>query len=388
MRPHSLSNNTNLKILIVIDSLRIGGIERNALDQLYFLSDYGNPGAILLLRQADMKNSANFLETERSLIEEKQIEIFSIEGSVLKRIFEIVRIQKRVKPDLIIDYSLLGTVLTRIAALLMVPKPSVHCVVQQFPGLSAPRQRFKRFLYAQFANKLFINSVNYSLDWSRLKNSFFLGKLLFSKKSKIVRNGVYLPRLAVVDNFNSRSPSRLPRFIFLGRLKDWKGIKNFEVIDKAMNSQCEFYVIAPDYSDEIVTNLKGIFGQRITFLFGNSLSAYKPESSDIHIYPVDYGSSIPFVESISTNCLEMALIGVPSLVSKNGTRNWPELVKAKIVHEVDWSSPASIRSGVQSCFITPVERSMFKAAVQAIDIQNNLRLHFKFSKESDFGRKL
>lgn len=388
MGSNSFADIANLKILLIVDSLRIGGIERNALDQLYLLSDFGNHGVIVLLRPKDMKNNANFLEAEKNLINEKDIEIRYLEGKLLQRIIEFARIQRQVKPDLIIDYSLLGTVLARIATVVSCASTTIHCVVQQFPGLSAPRQRMKRFIYSQFANKIFINSFNYSLDWNRLRNSSSLGRILFSKKTQIIRNGVYLPRLNVVDNFTSRSAGSVPRFVYLGRLKEWKGIKNFEEIDRAVNSQCEFYVVAPDVREDIVARLKGIFGQRISFSFGKSLSAYSPEGRDIHVYPVDYGSSIPFVESVSTNCLEMALLGVPSLVTKYGTKNWPELVEAGVIHEVDWSDIDSVRNGVKSCYITSVEKSKFQAAVRAIDIQNNLKLHVKFSKESDFGRKL
>lgn len=368
----------SMKILFIADSLRIGGIERNALDQLYLLSDLGNPGVVVLLRPESMRHNANFLQAERDLIQEKQIELKFIEGKGIRRLYAFIRIIKQEKPNLIIDYSVLGTVLSRITSLFLLSDVSVHCVIQQFPGLSAPRQRFKRFLYSQFAHKLFINSVNYSLDWNRLKASSLLGRLLFSKKTNIIRNGVYLPRLNVVDNFPPRSPVSSPRFVYLGRLKDWKGINNLEVIDRALNSQCEFYVVAPDVQEEIVRNLKSIFGRRVSFSFGKSLSAYMPDARDIHIYPVDYGTSIPFVESVSTNCLEMALLGVPSLVTSGGTRNWPELVEAKVIHEVDWSDLESIRNGVRNCLTLSVDKSKFRTAVSAIDVQNNLELHLAF----------
>jgi hypothetical protein len=147
-------------------------------------------------------------------------------------------------------------------------------------------------------------------------------------------------------------------------------------------------VVAPDIRDEIVADLKSKFGQRVLFSFGKSLSSYVPEGRDIHIYPVDYGTTIPFVESVSTNCLEMALLGVPSLVTRYGTKNWPELVEAKIIHEIDWSDLESIRNGVKNCYALSVDKSKFQMAVSAIDINNNLKLHLEFSKMRSFGREL
>jgi len=383
-----MTNCVDQKFLFVVDSLRIGGIERNVLDQVYFLSDIGRPGTIILLGSESMISNANFLEAESDLIKEKQIDIRFAKGNRIQQLRCIWTILREEHPDLIIDYSVIGTLLSQIAQLLTTKKIPVHCVIQQFPSLSAPGQRLKRFIYSQFATKLFINSINYSHDWNRLTNSNFLNKIIFSKKTEIVRNGVYLHRLNGVDTFTKREIGNCPRFIFLGRLKDWKGVNNLEVIDMAMNSACEFLIITPDFRKDSVEKLKQHFGHRITFSFGKSLLDYVPEMRDIHIYPVDYGSSIPFVESVSTNCLEMAILGVPSLVTKGGTKNWPELEKAKLVQEVDWRDLRSIKAGVQRCSKLTVETYTFRAAVQAIDIHNNLKLHCTFTHQKDLGRSL
>lgn len=144
-----------MKILFIADSLRIGGIERNTLDQLYLLSDLGNPGVVVLLRPESMRHNANFLQAERDLIQEKQIELKFIEGKGIRRLCTFIKIIKQEKPRLIIDYSVLGTVLARITSLFLLSDVSVHCVIQQFPGCLRHASALRDF----FTPNLLINSL-------------------------------------------------------------------------------------------------------------------------------------------------------------------------------------------------------------------------------------
>ena len=367
-----------MKVLILIDTLRIGGIERNALDQAYQLSDRNELGIILVFNKLGTYKSANFVSTEKKLILEKKLDIRFCELGLINQVKVIRKIIKNENVDLIIDYTLSGNIKVRAASVLTRKKVVLHCVVQQLASLSAPVQRYKRMAYAQFANKLFMNSVNYGVDWSYYVNKNLITKYLFKKNFGIIRNGVYLPRLHVKSNDLTVGTPEVARFIFLGRLKLWKGINKFKNIDFALGGRASFLVIASDKDDEVVKKLTDIFGVRIQFMFGKTLADFTPQLGDINIYPVDYGLNAPAIEAVSTNCLEMALLGIPSIVTIGGTNNWPEIRTVGLVQEVDWEKTSSILEAIARCREVSIPYGNFKYVLNKIDIESNLKAHQRY----------
>jgi hypothetical protein len=367
-----------MRILILIETLRIGGIERNALDQAYRLCDRNEPGIILVFNKPDTYKLANFISAEKKLILEKKLDIRFSEPGLIRQLKAIQKIIKTEDVDLIIDYTLSGNIKVRAVSALIRKKVVLHCVVQQLASLSAPLQRYKRMFYAQFANKLFMNSVNYGTDWSYYINKNLITKFLFKKNFEIIRNGVYLPRLQVKSSDLSVGTPEVARFIFLGRLKLWKGINKFKNIDFALGGMANFLVIASDKDDVIVKKLTDLFGARIQFMFGKTLADFTPLAGDINIYPVEYGPDVPAIEAVSTNCLEMALLGVPSIVTVGGTDNWPEIRTVGLVQEVDWEKTSSILGGVARCRELSIPYSNFKNISNKIDIESNLNAHQRY----------
>ena len=367
-----------MKVLMLIDTLRIGGIERNALDQAYQLSDRNELGIILVFNKLDTYKSANFVSAEKKLILEKKLDIRFCELGLINQVKVIRKIIKNENVDLIIDYTLSGNIKVRTASVLTRKKVVLHCVVQQLASLSAPVQRYKRMAYAQFANRLFMNSVNYGADWSYYINKNLLTKFLFKKNFERIRNGVYLPRLHVKSGDLTVGTPEVARFIFLGRLKLWKGIDKFKNIDFALGGRASFLVIASVKDDEVVRKLTDTFGARIQFMFGKTLADFTPLVGDINIYPVDYGLNAPAIEAVSTNCLEMALLGIPSIVTVGGTNNWPEIRTVGLVQEVDWEKTSSILDGIARCREVSIPYSNFKNVLNKIDIESNLKAHQRY----------
>lgn len=369
-----------MRVLIIIETLRIGGIERNALDQAYLLSDRGELGVILVFNRLGTMSNANFITTEKSAILNKKIDIRFCDSSLVSRIKAIFEILKSEKIDLVIDYTLVGNVLARVARLLARKKVPIHCVVQQLASLSAPVQRYKRMIYAQFATRLFMNTVNYGKDWVFYVNKNLLTKLLFRKNFKLIRNGVYLPRLQIKEvNLQYKYTSET-RFIFLGRLKMWKGFNRLKNIDDVTSSRATFLVITSEIDKPIVDEMINIFGGRIQFIFGKTLRDFTPMPGDIHVYPVNYGAAAPAIESVSTNCLEMAVLGIPSMVTKGGAANWPELTYFGLVQEIEWENSESISSGIEKCKKINLQKIDFQQIVKSIDIERNLGAHFSYIK--------
>jgi glycosyltransferase involved in cell wall biosynthesis len=367
-----------MKLLLITETLRIGGIERNTLDQAYQLSDRGDKVIILVLDHSATFDNVNFVNIENILITEKKLDIRYSNKGIVNQICYMTSILKEVDFDVIIDYTLSGTLKVRLASLYARKIAVIHTVVQQLTSLSTRKQKYKRFFYAQFATRLFMNSVNYGRDWDFYKESNVFSSLVFRKKYNIIRNGVYLPRLEVSTKGIYRKNSENLRLIFLGRLKIWKGLNNFVKIDNALKNNVNFLVLASEKDDDVVKNLKSMFGNRIEFIFGTTMSDFIPSEGDVHFYPVDYGTNSHAIESVSTNCLEMALLGVPSIVTEGGVSNWMELRALGLVHEINWENEDSILEGIDNCKQINISSNEFEIMANAINIESNLIAHFKY----------
>jgi hypothetical protein len=174
-----------MKFLLITQTLRIGGIERNTLDQAYQLSDRGDSATILVLDCADTFEKVNFISVENDLISNKNLDIRYSDKGTINQISKMISILKEVDFDIVIDYTLSGTLKIRIASLFARKRLIVHTVVQQLTSLSTIKQKYKRFFYVQFATRLFMNSINYGNDWDHYRKSNIFSIILFRKKFKI-----------------------------------------------------------------------------------------------------------------------------------------------------------------------------------------------------------
>lgn len=315
-----------------MENLRIGGYQRLALDQSYCLSDMGIPVRIVLMspRQTKLKN---FDETESNLILKKRLSIFQFTGNRLKDFFSAAKILRENNQEtLIISHSLRSSVLFTLARLGTKNKIVINTTIHQLPSLSKYLQRQKRFLYAQFTDNLLAYSVAVMNDWSV---RFPLGK-----KIKLLRNGIYLDRLPAISSSNEISTCVSPRLIYLGRNTSWKGISTyFDFLRMEFFSEFSGLMMISGSNPEIEAEVKTFHANRILILEGANLAHYKPSQRDLHIYPAQYGPEAQYIEPISLNCLEMAAMGVRSLVTFSKEETWPELRKSGIFIPVDWKNP-------------------------------------------------
>ena len=370
-------------VLILVDNLRVGGIQRQVLDQMYLMSDLKIKSTLLVFDRVSTLKYSNFLEIENEIIEDKNLKIVFSTSKTREQIAIIKSLIMKDEITLILDYTLSGSLKTRIAQIFSSHKIPVHCIVQQLASLSDSKQRYKRMFMAQFSTHLFANSVNYKKDWMKYISKNLLTKIFFAKKLLIIRNGIYLPRLNNSNSMNKSSAlvNKLSvRFIFLGRLRAWKGLDNLSKIDQILENRCSFLIITPEVEPQSVQLLEKKFGRRIEFMFGKTPADYKPMRGDIHIYAVDYGDKFEIIESVSTNCLEMAYMGVPSLITKGGGDNWPELKASSLVFEVDWSNSDSIMSGINSAVNSYGAKRDWEKIIEAINVGESLRMHTDFSR--------
>ena len=367
-------------VLLIADNLRIGGIERNVLDQAYALSDLGIGVKIFVFDLNARLNVKDLIKLEKEIIERKKIEICQFPRGILQGISFLKRHLNLNNFLLIIDNSIKATPLLFFAKKISKNRTPVHCVIQQFPSLSEPKQRFKRMFYAQFSDRIIINSINYKSDWDFHVNKNFISKLFFKKKTHLIRNGVYIQRLNILKS--RPLPDKMPkiRFIFIGRLKEWKGLKNFQILDEVAEKKADFLIYTPIKDPIYIEKFQRDFGSRIEFKFGMTLSDYYPRKGDIHFYPVEYPVEFVECESMSTNVIEMSLLKIPSLVTAGGTKNWPEIVSSNLIEEVIWSNKESIENAINCAISKEVNLSNYQKLLEACDINRNIKEHFSLSK--------
>jgi len=358
-----------MRVLIICDSFNIGGIQRLALDQAYGLADRGILGEILVMSSRDIAKSDSFEINESDLIKKHRVKITYLPGTRKEQLFYIKKMLSSMQYNKIFAHSLRGGVLTWILCKTFKYNVCVSTVIHQLPSLSAPAQRFKRMFYSQFCDKLYIFSVAAKNDWlSNQKRNLFVKLFTSRRKVFVCRNGVYLPRLTQsfegIDNF-----LELKRMIFIGRLTAWKGLTTFlKIAQLEVFKKQKYLIISPTEPNEFLKNLNDDVSNRITCITGKSVSQISFYSGDLLLYPAIFGGD--FIEGVSINVLEMACIGVPSIIS-NGIDTWPELATLEMLHVVNWTDTDSVASLILNKYKFSSSDKILEAR-RLIDINNNL----------------
>ena len=370
-----------VKVAIICDSLRIGGVERLALDQAFALNDKESSAVIFVLGKEPDKKTASFTNNEAARIQELGVKIVFLPGSRLVQLRSFNQILKYTNFELLISHSLRGSVILFCLRLLRRHKFYLTTTIHQLPTLSAPVQRTKRMIYSQFTDKLFIFSEAAKHDWDyRRQSSLLINFLTRRNQVEVCRNGVFLERIAF-SNVNSISKTNgITRLIFIGRVTAWKGLNTFlQIIQLPELAQLEVLIVTPtsplEYLETIDTNVK----ERITLETGKSITQINFHLGDLLLYPANYGTDSKFVEGISINVLEMACLGIPSLITKNGSDTWPELLEYKVVKEVDWTNLHEIVTAIRSFNPLPLDVTFDKCR-ELIDINHNLNTHINSHK--------
>jgi glycosyltransferase involved in cell wall biosynthesis len=362
---------------IIVDDFKIGGIQRIALDQAYALNESGICGTVIVLGSKPSENVPSFLYTEKQLIENLDLKFMFFDGSKYGQFKKLHRHLKRTKPELLICYSLRGTVLSFFCKRIVNVKPKIVTIIEQLLSMSAPIQRIRRIFYSQFTDVLFAYSVAVKKDWdSRRKQNLFVWLISSRKDISVCRNGVYLPRIGFNRDAFVENSSEVKRLLFVNRLTAWKGLPiAIKIIEAREFSTSTLLLVTPEDPDKYLIDVRPEVRKRISSIVGKSVSQIEFNPGDLHIYPATYGAKSRFIEAISINVLEMACFGVKSFVTKNGVDTWPELVKHGMIHEVDWENLSStlktIRDESASAKVLDIDY-----ARDLIDVNNNINQIF------------
>lgn len=356
------------QVIIAVENLRIGGYQRLALDQAYYLSDISYRCTLLLLNP-QVPNLKTFEDTENKLIHSKNLVISRLAG---KRIYDFFTLRKLLNSDdsevLVISHSMRSTVLFSLARIGIKKRVVINTTIHQLPSLSNSIQRFKRFVYAQFGENLFGYSDAVIKDWNARYS-------IFGKRISLLRNGIYEGRLNISSGSIGEGE---PRLIFLGRNTSWKGIETFFDLFKlnVFSNHLGLMMIASS-SKDIRAAAEKVGGNRIQIIEGANLQNFIPRKGDLHVYPSQYGVGAKFTEPISLNCLEMALLGTPSVVTASNENTWPELYEMGIFIAASWEDRSNLSQILTEKTVSR-ESANQENIKQLVSISNNVTAHLSF----------
>ena len=138
----------DVNIWIIVDNLRIGGIERLALDQMYFLSDSEIRSKLFVLDKQSTLKAGNFLNVESDLIENKRLNFEYCPTNFLHLIIFFIKQLLTHKPTLILDYTLKATLVLRLLKIIL----NFFALLKQFFYLS--------YLHTIVRNTLILHILN------------------------------------------------------------------------------------------------------------------------------------------------------------------------------------------------------------------------------------
>jgi len=362
------------RVLLVLDNFRVGGLERLALDQLYMLKDLGIP-AEAHYRQVDVTaRLPNFLKLEESRIRRSELQISGLPKSDWSQLLYFVKLFRSKEFTLIINHSVGSAVILRFAIFLTRRNIRLKTFVHQLPTLSAPVQRVKRFAYSLFSDEIYGYSVAVTQDWNNRISKEILPKRIRQKLTmRTQRNGIYLGRLPTFSRSETRNEIK-PRLVFIGRNVGWKNMERiFGLLRQSDLSEFQALVVLPMISDALKVSSEQEFGKRIRFEIGKKLEDVEFRQGDINIYPVNYGPDAKFIEAISLNCLEMACLGIPSIIAKNGSDTWPDLIELGFLHEVNWNDEEEVILGIETLRKRVFSEELNSRARILISVEKNIK---------------
>jgi len=362
--------------VIVAENLRIGGVQRLLIDESYqFLAWDSNPHIVSL---APKMPGDHLPDLDGEFKPSKKLNITHLSANKAAQInyfYNLMR--KKESPRVFITHSTTGAALLRISSILALKRILIILQIHQLISLSDKRQQFKRIIYSMCANYVLFSSNQFLLEWELLINKKKYSKLIYRKRLKFDRMGVYLPRLSSSD-FQKKKlcKSDVPHLIFLSRVTSWKGFEKFKSLTVQYSSS-EIHTLAMTASNyrKDIFNPDEFNTDQSHVIFNSSVTSLQLNLGSVHLYPSDYGPKIKHPQSIGMNVLEMISQGIPSLISKEGFESWPELQDSELVKVVDWNNTEDVLSTIESSrkLSTQRRREEFEKLSEAISIEDHCR---------------
>lgn len=326
--------------VIVVDNLRVGGVQRLALDESYFLVSLGYQVSIVSLESERLDDDLKIVDGDYFKTHLDNIKLIYLSSNNLESVRVLGSILFSNPPKILISHSAKGIMLCQILRLgfFHTQKYKVIGYVHQLISLSRSVQKWKRLAFFQFANSLFASSKQFELEITSLKRKNIVYKYFFPKSITFDRMGIHLDRIKNLQTGAKKiHGSKEPTFIFLSRVVGWKGFETFYNICTEVGASSHKIVFSsPLYlPSKQIENFKRLKNHHI--LIHKGIADVFPGEKFVHIYPTTYGKKVKYPQNIGLNVLECLAVGVPSLISEEDFLSWPELKDSPLVVTTDWS---------------------------------------------------
>lgn len=354
--------------IFVLENLRIGGIQRLALDECYQLIAWGHEATIISL--SPNLDGDNMLETDGDFPLSGNLKIIHLDQSKKTHLKYFLKLlSSKPKGTLIVSHSASAAPILRIASIILKKNVKITLFIHQLLTLSDSKQKIKRFIYSSFANEIAFSSNQFLLDWQFEFTRNKMLRLLMNKKLNFDRMGVYLPRLKWGEvNGASLCLSDNPHLIFMSRISSWKGLEDYiEICRRNLNDNLHAIAFISRTNRSELFNPDEFDSSISHVVYEKGLTSVSVNPRSIHIYPSNYGPEVRFPQSIGMNVLEMVGRNIPSLISPEGFETWPEFKESQLVKVVDWSVATEVDSTILSMLnLSPEDRIKEKTRLESV----------------------
>lgn len=353
----------------MVDNLDIGGIQRLAFDEAYFLSDFGEEVEILVQAETQLSPMQR-LDQEFSGAQKLKIQYVGIRRSI--SIYRYFALFKTRSTNLVITHSLSSCFALRIALFLCGKKTPLLVFVHQSLGLSSKLQKMKRFIYSLFASEVVFGSINFSTDWKFQIRQKQISLKVPQKNYSINSLGVYLPRIFEIAHKSNLVCEDVPHLVFASRITEWKGFTKFREIVN-LESLAESHVVVMTASNSRRYQISDIRGNRNHLLYDLQPGKIASISKPVHLYPTNYGNSVRTPLPIGLNVLEFLALGIPSIISIGGMESYKNLQSNSLIIQVDWKDLDQVNMAINSATqLTKAQREMERLKCQEfVSIKNH-----------------
>lgn len=323
-------------VIVAVDNLRVGGIQRIALDECYSLIDQNIDFQLICFSKIEEEDSILFVDSNYS--KSRQVTPLIISGSIFFKIIQTSKILKKINKEVrVVVHSPSLSVIFFLSRILSNKRFPVLLWIHQVLSLSTYFQALKRVAYSNTADCVFFTTKQFELEWNLVIAKNFLLNLLKPKRSFFSRIGIYYKRVLSNDWEQDFSCSpNIEHRIFASRITSWKGIsKLLEVIQHNEDSPSH-YILMTTHSYKGSKFFENLNDKKIHILTSKTPAHLKYAPRSVHLYPSDYGTKVTYPMSIGLNVLEFLVLGIPSLISIENFLTFPELKNCPLIRTCDW----------------------------------------------------
>jgi len=361
-------------VLILVDNLNVGGIQRLSLDECYWLKAENINNTILVL--GEPTGITTIVDVDGVYFDTNKIQIVYLGKNKITQFCNLIRFfRKSSKKSIVISHSAGGVPFVFLSQIFTFKKIKVFLWIHQAITLSKRRQANKRIFYSLFSVKIFFGAKHFQNEWQDyVKNSIW--RFFYYKQGYFDRIGVFLPRVTWKEHEQVHFCKNLPsisHLIFASRMSGWKGFEKFqEICSNLIGNEIHSIVMRINSRENL--DARGTVNEFEHCATNLSPSEIYTNSNLVHFYPTSYGEKVRYPQSIGLNVLEFIALGIPNLISQESFLTFPELRNSPLVQVVNWESLRDVEVAFEKAKSLDAEERWkeAKSLLGAISIDNHM----------------